>query len=100
MIQAYQIASKTASKVAARGKDYYDQKAQGRDLQPGDQVLIHNLTPMEGPGKIRSYWEDQVHMVKERKHAESPVWEVRPESGYGKSVSFIEIFSCPVTFCP
>lgn len=81
----YQIAAKAASKVEARGKAHYDQKVLGRDLQPGDWVLIRNLTPRGGPGKIQSYWEDQVHVVKQRKHAESLVYVVRPESGKGKS---------------
>uniref|UniRef100_A0A8C2FHY4 Gypsy retrotransposon integrase-like protein 1 n=1 Tax=Cyprinus carpio TaxID=7962 RepID=A0A8C2FHY4_CYPCA len=100
MSEAYQIASKTASKTAARGKAYYDQKAQGRDLQPGDRVLIRNLTPRGGPGKIRSYWEDQVHVVKERKHAESPVYEVRPEREKGKSRVIHRNLLLPCDFLP
>ncbi len=100
MSEAYQIAAKAASKVAARGKAHYDQKVWGRDLQPGDQVLIRNLTPRGGPGKIRSYWEDQVHVVKQRKHAESPVYEVRPESGKGKGPVIHRNLLLPCDFLP
>ncbi len=45
MQEAYQIAAKTAVKAAARGKVFYDRKFQGKDLHPGDRVLLRNLTP-------------------------------------------------------
>lgn len=61
MQEAYQIAARNADKGAARGKAHYDKKVQGRDLQPGDRVLIRNLTPRGGPGKIKSLWENQVY---------------------------------------
>lgn len=94
--EAYQIASKAASKLAAHGKAHYDQKTRGRDLQPGDRVLIRNLTPRGGTGKIRSYWEDQVYVVKERKHAKSPVYEVRK----GKSRVIHRNLLLPCDFLP
>lgn len=67
----------------------------GRDLQ-----LIRNLTPRGGPGKIRSYWEDQVHVVKQRKHAESPIYDVRPESGKGKGRVIHRNLLLPCDFLP
>ena len=84
MQDAYQIAAKTADKGAVRGKTHYDRKVQGRDLQPGDRVLLRNLTPRGGPGKIQSYWEDQVYKVKERKADDSPVYQISPENGKGR----------------
>lgn len=57
---------------------------QGRDLQPGDRVLIRNLTPRGGPGKIKSFWENQVYKVKERKGDNSPICQVSPENGNGR----------------
>lgn len=83
MEDAYQIASRTANKGAAQGKAHYDKKV--GDLHPGDRVLIGNLTPRGGTGKIRSYWEDQVYRVKERKGDNNPVYEVSPESGKGRN---------------
>jgi hypothetical protein len=35
------------------------------------------------PGKLRSYWEKDIHIVVRRKSAESPGYEVKPE-GTGK----------------
>lgn len=81
MRQAYEIASRTAAKEAARGKLCYDRKVHGTDLQPGGRVLVRNLSERGGPGKLRSYWEDKVHLVVQRRSDDSPVYEVMPEGG-------------------
>lgn len=84
MQQAYDIASKTAAREAFRGKRGYDKRVHGADLQPGGRVLVHNLSERGGPGKLRSYWENKVHVVVKRRSSDSPVYEVVPEGG-GKS---------------
>lgn len=81
MKEAYDIASKNIEKTWARGKTYYDQKRQSAVLSPGDRVLVRNMSELEGPGKLCSYWEDQVHVVVSQKGENSPVYEVRPEHG-------------------
>uniref|UniRef100_A0A8C5WDF6 Gypsy retrotransposon integrase-like protein 1 n=1 Tax=Leptobrachium leishanense TaxID=445787 RepID=A0A8C5WDF6_9ANUR len=85
MSEAYVVASRTAKKEPTRGKVYYDRRIQGNDLQPGGRVLVRNLTERGGPGKIRSYWEDKVHVVVQRKSKESPVYEIKPENGEGRN---------------
>ena len=81
MHQAYEIASRTAAKGASRGKLFHDKKVHGTDLQPGGRVLVRNLSQRGGPGKLRSYWEDRVHVVVQRRSDGSPVYEVMPEGG-------------------
>uniref|UniRef100_A0A3B5AJZ5 Integrase catalytic domain-containing protein n=1 Tax=Stegastes partitus TaxID=144197 RepID=A0A3B5AJZ5_9TELE len=85
MEEAYIIANKTAEKAAARSKRYYDTKVRSSLLQPGERVLIKNLTPRGGPGKLRNYWEDTVHTVVRQVQPDMPVYEVRPERGKGRS---------------
>ena len=73
--------SETAQRNAQRGKKQYDKKVRHIVLMPGDRVLVRNLSERGGPGKLRSYWENEVHIVVEQKVNGMPVYEVRPESG-------------------
>ncbi|CAJ1087322.1 uncharacterized protein LOC102082344 [Xyrichtys novacula] len=100
MQEAYTVASKTATKEAARGKAYYDMRVKGRDLQPGDRVLLRNLTPRGGPAKIQSYWEDQVYKVEERKANDSPVYRISPENGQGRERVVHRNLLLPCNFLP
>lgn len=85
MAEAYVIASRSAAKTAARGKRQYDKKCYGAELQQGSRVLVRNVREKGGPGKIRSYWEDRVYVVVRRKGKDSPVFEVKPENGGGRT---------------
>ena len=83
MKEAYRIA---ASKCKAQGdktKAFYDLKVRSSTLLPGDRVLMKNLSERGGPGKLRSYWEDKVHVVVHRKSPDSPVYQLKPENGTG-----------------
>ncbi|CAL9690999.1 unnamed protein product [Knipowitschia caucasica] len=100
MQEAYDIAAKTAVKEAARGKSYYDKKVKGRDLRPGDRVLLRNLTPRGGPTKIQSYWEDQVYTIRERKAEDSPVYQISPENGRGRDRVVHRNLLLPCDFLP
>ena len=79
MKEAYAKASDTAGTNSTRSKRHYDKKVRSTVLQPGDRVLVRNLTPRGGPGKLRSFWEDEVHIVQSRKGPDSPVYDVVSE---------------------
>lgn len=85
MEEAYQLANKAAQASGKRGKELYDKKIQGAELHPGNRVLIRNLSERGGPGKLRPFWEPKVHVVVKRKHPDSPVYEVQPEEGQGRT---------------
>ena len=40
--------------------------------------MVRNLTPRGGPGKLLSYWGNEVHIVTAKK-GDNPVYEVVPE---------------------
>ncbi|CAB4033874.1 Retrovirus-related Pol poly from transposon opus, partial [Paramuricea clavata] len=59
MQEAYAKASTAANRNAKRGKKHYDKKARSTMLNEGDRVLVRNLSPRGGPGKLRSLWEEE-----------------------------------------
>ncbi len=44
-------------------------------------MLVRKLSPHGGPGKIRVFWEQVIPVVVSRKNPESPVYDIKPESG-------------------
>ena len=81
MEEAYRIAGKTVARAGKEAKDRHDRKPCSAVLLPGDRVLVRNVLERGGPGKLRSHWEENVHIVVKRL-GDSPVYEVRPETGH------------------
>ncbi|PFX13251.1 hypothetical protein AWC38_SpisGene22686, partial [Stylophora pistillata] len=85
MTVAYRLAGKKSSEAGTRAKQPYDLFVRSLILLPGDRVLVHILRERGGPGKLRSHWEDQIHKVVSRKGEDSPVYEVKPDTGLGRN---------------
>ena len=83
MKEAYSIAASKCKAQGDKAKAFYDLKVRSSTFLPGDRVLIKNLSERGGPGKLRSYWEDKVHVVVHRKSPDSPVYQLKPENGTG-----------------
>ena len=85
MKQAYDIVAQRVAKRQASSKVRYDKKPASAVLQPGDRVLVRNLSERGGPGKLRNFWEKVIHVVVKRCNQEGPVYTVKPETGNGRT---------------
>ena len=85
MQEAYQLAGKKINERAATAKKTYDRFVRSSILQPGDRVLVRNLSERGGPGKLRSFWENDIYVIVGRKGEDSPVYEVASENGGRKN---------------
>ena len=82
MREAYRLAAQHAKTAGMKGKIRRDSHLLSSVLAPGDRDLVRNLREKGGPGKMISFWEDQVHVVESRIQ-NSPVYEIRGEDGKG-----------------
>ena len=100
MTEAYWYKPLKKSRMSAcKGKNLQDRKAHYSHLELGDRVLVRNLSERGGQGKLRAYWEDQIHVVEERK-GDSPVCEVEPEGGGRKNRVLHRNLLLPCDFLP
>ncbi|CAB3994184.1 Retrovirus-related Pol poly from transposon opus [Paramuricea clavata] len=85
MSEAYKIANEKSSQSRAKGKKLYDRRIRSSELRPADRVLVRNLSKRDKPCKLRTHWEDKIHVVVTRRGEDSPVYTVKPESSDGPS---------------
>ena len=98
-VKKWELAMKNISKSAADGKRQYDRKVRFSILKPGDRVLVRNLSECCGPGKLRFFWEQQMHILVKQK-GDLPVYEVRPEGQGGKPRVLHRNLLLPCDFLP
>ena len=78
----------------------YDKKAKSTTFQPGDRVLIRNGKERGSPGKLRSYWEDEIYKIVCQKSDEIPVYDVIPKSGGVKTRTLHRNMLFPCSYLP
>ena len=79
MKQAYEVATRNMEKASGYNKKYFDGKhkmANPVTLQKGDRVLVQNVREKGGTGKLKSYWEENIFVVEEKKE-NLPVYKIR-----------------------
>lgn len=99
MTEAYHLAQERSQQLASRNKESYDRHVNTAILQPGDRVLVRNLSPRGGPGKLRAYWEDKIHTVI-RQVGSLPVYEIQPENQNGRCRTIHRNLLLPCNFLP
>ena len=78
MQEAYKLAQRSSEKRKGKDRDRINKSAKLGKLERGDRVLIRNVET-GGPGKLRSYWEQDVYVVVDEKGEEGVVYGVRKE---------------------
>lgn len=58
-----EITRANAKKCAERSRKNYDSKVRSSVLHEGGHVLVRNMTPRGGTGKLCNHWEDCIHKV-------------------------------------
>lgn len=87
MEEAYAITNEMLRKLLKGVKSTMTQKVERSSvLQPGDQVLIKNLTPRGGPGRLCDYWEDTAYTLVRQMGSDLLIYKVRPEKDQGRSI--------------
>ena len=74
--EAYKKATEITEKAAEKSKLNYDKKAKYSKLQPGDIVLVRNVT-IRGKRKIADKWEEEPYIVIAQPNKDTPVYEVK-----------------------
>ena len=52
---------------SAGSKKYYDRKVRAVEIVKGDQVLVKNVRERGGTGRLRSFWEETLFVVTEKR---------------------------------
>ena len=76
MKEAMELARANMDKAADYNKRYRDKRAKIVEINVGDRVLVRNYREKGGTGKLKSFWEEAMFVVEEKKEG-LPVYQVR-----------------------
>ena len=76
MEDAKNLAKLKMEKAADYNKKAYDRKAKAVELVVGDQVLMKNVREKGGTGKLKSFWEETLFQVIEKRE-NIPVYKIQ-----------------------
>ena len=79
MQQAYEIARKKVANRKGIDKKRWDSRPVLSQLKIGDRVLLQNKKEHGGTGKLRSFWEHHIYVVKTLKGEHGVVYEIQEE---------------------
>ena len=100
MEEAHRIAAEKAGHSAEKGRMQYNKKVRTSELKQGDRVLVKNLLEKGGPGKLRSFWENTIYEVVERKDPNNAVYTVKPLNTQGRQRVLHRNLLLPCPFLP
>ena len=64
MRQAYQIAKNHSEARKKKDINRHNTKVKPLNIiNPGDRVLVRNLSERGGTGKLRNHWEEKIHKI-------------------------------------
>ena len=76
MKEAIELAQTNMKKSSDYNKQHQDKKAKIVEVSVGDRVLVKNYREKGGTGKLRSYWEEAIFVVEEKKD-NLPVYRIK-----------------------
>ena len=76
MQEAVRVAQENIRKSAEYNKKLYDGKVKAVEVLVGDLVLVKNVREKGGTGKLKSYWEEAIFKVIEKKDG-LPVYKIK-----------------------
>ena len=84
MQEAYQLVMKKSEDGALKQKKQYDKRENSTPVS-WRPCSYQEHDPRGGLGTLKSYWEEEIHIVESHIGKDSPVYKVYPESGHGRS---------------
>ena len=82
MKDAYRIAADNSTRRKETDRHRRNVKV-SKGLEKGERVLLKNVTPRGGPGKLRSYWEPNIYEIISVVGDTGVVYKIKREDGKG-----------------